>query len=478
MSLNIDKLSKNNGYLEGPVESIIDAPNGRDYKRILSNMIRLISPEQIDSRLAGEQYYVSRKYDGMLQVVVYDGTHCFMSGTGGKVRAKLPCLKKVAEILKASGHKQFCGAAELYVTENGQRTRVYDVISALADKDKAENLSLAFFDILEIDNAPFVRTNPYEDAFNTLNEIFPKSGMVHIVETFLASSKNEVETLYKKLVEEDGAEGVVVRSDMPLVHKVKPFHTLDVAVVGYTESLKEDRLGTIKALLVAFMREDGTFQVAGRVGTGFDFDQRTELYNKLSPLVVDSNFIETDSDGIAFRMVKPEMIIEMRCCDIVTEISGKNTKNPILTLDEKGFSLEKQIPGIRLFFNVFVRERDDKKACFEDVRIAQVSELVLLPEENGETQSLPASEIIFRDVYTKVTKGKTMVQKFLVWKTNKETIDSKFPPYVMHYTNFSAGRKDPLKRELRVAGDEASIMKQVELLVAKNIKKGWNKVEA
>lgn len=477
MSLNIDLLKENHGYLEGPIEAIQNAPNARDYKRFLSSLFRLISPEQIESRVSGEKYWVSRKYDGMLQVVTFDGTHCYMSGTGGTVREGLPCLKEAEELIKKAGLTQFCGAAELYVTEKGERTRVYDVISALADRERVPELSLAFFDVLEVNGDPFVRTNPYEDAYNKLNEIFPKEGNVHIVETVEASGRKEVETLYTKFVEEGKAEGVVVRSDMPLVHKVKPFHTLDVAVVGYTESFKEGREGQIKALLVAFMREDGTFQIAGRVGTGFDADQRTHLFNTLSAMHIESNFIETDSDGIAFRMVKPQMVIEMRCCDIVTDIAGKSLKNPVLTLSDTSLTLIRQIPGIRLFFNVYVRERDDKTVCQEDVRLSQVSELCLLPDENAEVSDLPKSEMILREVYTKESKGKTMVQKFLVWKTNKESVSDKFPPFVMHYTNFSAGRKDPLKRELRVAGDETSIMEKVEAYRTKNIKKGWVKLE-
>ncbi len=477
MSLHIDLLKKNHGYLEGPIEAIQDAPNARDYKRFLSNLFRLISPEQIETRVSGEKFFVSRKYDGMLQVVTFDGTHCYMSGTGGTVREGLPCLQEAEKLIKASGLSQFSGAAELYVTENGERTRVYDVISALADKDKVPNLSLAFFDVLEVNGDHFVRTNPYEDAYGKLKEIFPVEGNVHIVETVEASSRKEVESLYTKFTEEGKAEGIVVRSDMPLVHKVKPFHTLDVAVVGYTESFKEGREGQIKALLVAFMKEDGTFQIAGRVGTGFDAEVRTHLFDTLSAIHMDSNFIETDKDGIAFRMVKPEMVIEMRCCDIVTEIAGKSLKNPVLSLGDDSIDLLRQIPGIRLFFNVFVRERDDKKVCVEDVRLSQVSELCLLPDENVELAELPKSEIILRELYTKETKGKLMVQKFLVWKTNKDTVSDKFPPYVMHYTNFSAGRKDPLKRELRVAGDEKSILEKVEIYRTKNIKKGWVKVE-
>ncbi len=476
MSIDLSKMTDVNGYLEGPIDAISDVPRGNDYKRLLSNLFRLISPEQIDFKVTGDNFWVSRKYDGMMQVVVFDGTHTYMSGTGGTVRTDLPCLKQFEAVVKAAGHSAYCAAAELYVAEDGGRTRVYDVVSALADQSKHETLNLACFDLLEVDGEPFVRSNPYEDAFNALEKTFPTEGMVHLVETQTAASKKEVQAIYEEWVEAGNAEGVVVRSDMPLAHKIKPFHTLDVAVVGYTESLKADRKEQVKSLLVAFMREDGSFQLAGRVGTGFDVEQRLQLKKRLDSLVIPSNFIETDNDGIAFRMVKPEVIIEMRCCDIVTEIGGKSLQNPLLTLSDTGSSLERQPPGIRLFFNVFVRERDDKKPIHADVRLEQVQDMVVLPDESESTAAMPASELLFREVYTKISKGQTMVQKFLAWKTNKEDINPAYPAFVMHYTNFSAGRKDPLKRELRVAGSEESIMAHIEASIKKNIKKGWEKL--
>lgn len=69
-----------------------------------------------------------------------------------------------------------------------------------------------------------------------------------------------------------------------------------------------------------------------------------------------------------------------------------------------------------------------------------------------------------------------MVQKFLVWKTNKETLDSRYPAYVMHYTNFSSQRKTPLEREVRISNSEEQIMALVKDFIAANVKSGWNLV--
>ena len=67
---------------------------------------------------------------------------------------------------------------------------------------------------------------------------------------------------------------------------------------------------------------------------------------------------------------------------------------------------------------------------------------------------LPKSEILRREVVTKVLKGNTMVRKLLLWKTNKEEQDENFPAYVLHLTDFSPNRKDPMKREIRVSNQQ------------------------
>lgn len=68
-----------------------------------------------------------------------------------------------------------------------------------------------------------------------------------------------------------------------------------------------------------------------------------------------------------------------------------------------------------------------------------------------------------------------MVQKFVVWKTNKEQT-GRFPAYVFHLTDFSAGRKEPLKRDIRVSSNKKQIVALAEEFVAAGVKKGWSEV--
>ena len=50
---------------------------------------------------------------------------------------------------------------------------------------------------------------------------------------------SEIEQQFEEWVDQQGAEGLVVRSDEAGMFKVKPRHTLDAVVVGFTESTDE-----------------------------------------------------------------------------------------------------------------------------------------------------------------------------------------------------------------------------------------------
>jgi hypothetical protein len=103
----------------------------------------------------------------------------------------------------------------------------------------------------------------------------------------------------------------------------------------------------------------------------------------------------------------------------------------------------------------------------------------LAPEANKPNKEIhyPASTLIKRMVWTKESKGAVALRKLVVWKTNKNEIDRNYPAYVVHWTDYSAGRASPLDRDVRLAPSEAEAMKIADEMVLENIKKGWNVVE-
>ena len=98
---------------------------------------------------------------------------------------------------------------------------------------------------------------------------------------------------------------------------------------------------------------------------------------------------------------------------------------------------------------------------------------VPLAEATANDLKLPASEVLKREVVTKELKGRTMVRKLLLWKTNKDEQSDEFPAYVVHLTDFSPNRKDPLKREIRVSDSKEQITQLYEQLKKKFFVGGW-----
>jgi hypothetical protein len=477
--LDTSKMEPTNGYLQGDSccvdESLRELP--AEYKKRISQGFYSLNIEQINYRITGDSFYVSKKMDGHLQLIVFDGEHVFMMGRRGIIRTGLPCLEETKSILVDKGVTSIIAAAELYMQKD-DRSRVYDVIAALSHEEMVETLGLAFFEILELQGQS-LKTVPYETIYNKLAEIFPETGLAHVVETRIVKSKADIHYLFGKWVEEESHEGLVVRGgDMPFMYKIKPKHTFDVVIVGYVEGVN-DRKGMVKSLLFAFMREPGIYQIAGKVGNNLSEDERKQFLDTLSQKHVDSTYIETDNEGIAFHMVSPEIVIEVGCNDIMTENTySEALVNNLVKFGDGKYSLYNSIPGVRFIYPVFERIRDDKSNNIDDIRFSQLTDLVYLSENILNPEQLPPSKLLFREVYTKNTKDKVMIQKFITWKTNKETVDSRYPAYVMYYTNFSSGRKEPLQNDVRVSNSEAQIMEITEQFIKSNIKKGWELVDS
>jgi hypothetical protein len=251
---------------------------------------------------------------------------------------------------------------------------------------------------------------------------------------------------------------------------------MDVVVIGYTEASGELK-GQIRTLLLAMMTSENCYQIVGKTGNGFTDDERKEFYEKLSKIHIDSEYIETDSSHVAFHMVRPEIVIEISINDILTDANTNGITNHVLEVSDNTYKLLNITPGISFIYPMFERIRMDKQACIEHVRFSQASDLVYIPDaDNCTSIELPQSEVILREVYKKEVKDKLMVIKFLVWKTNKEQLDDNYPAYVMHYTNFSSDRKDPLQREVRISNNKDQILAIAQDYIESNVKKGWVKV--
>ena len=134
-------------------------------------------------------------------------------------------------------------------------------------------------------------------------------------------------------------------------------------------------------------------------------------------------------------------------------------------------------PSASLIHPVLKSIRVDKEINSIDIRFSQLIERVDIQNQDQKTQAidLPLSKILRRDIWSKRTKDKTAIQKLVIWKTNKEEIGEGFPSFVIHWTDYSSNRKEPLKKEVRVSPDLKKATQIAEKMIEENIKKGWIK---
>lgn len=443
-----------------------------NYKKNIANKFALVEGGNIKQRIGSEKMFVTRKIDGHMQIAFFDGKTTILLNSNGKERAKgLKCIDVLTDSFKKAGIKQAVIAAELYMPCSDGRPRHSDVARALADNSLKDKLALAPFDIVEIDSQPWAAES-YALTHKRLSEIF-KEEVVLPVEMSPVANVDELVEIYDKWINAEGAEGIVVHTEGRVVWKIKPRHSLDAAVIGYTTSERG-----ISSLMFAMIREDGLFQEFVEGSTGMTDEQRADVAERLSKAHVESQYVMSDNRGIAYQMVRPELVFEITTVELIAKSNDDRIKmNPLLKYDEeKGWLMEGMTPGVSAINIVVVQERADKKPNKTDVRVSQLSDLTPFEEPEGDKLKLEHSTLLDRKVYKKASGAKTMLHKFLLWKTNKEQ-SGRFPAFVIYHTDFSNGRKDMIKRDMLFTNDEQQAKDLFETEIAANIKKGWEEVK-
>ncbi len=423
--------------------------------------------------------YATRKYDGEFALLFFDGKDMLSVNPGGTVRVGLPAYLEAAKLLKKAKVKSCILGGEIYLKdEPSQAQRVQQVVRVLRNPDsekQLERLGLAVFDVIEHDGEE-VDSTPA--VYNLLDKWFKGGKQAHAAEYVVADTSDEVMEAFTEWVIGEGAEGLVVRHDRAGWFKLKARHNIDAAIIGFSEG-SDERKGMLHDLLVAVMREDGTFHELGRVGGGFTDDGRKELAGMLRRRIVPSDYVAVNNDYVAYEMVHPGPVIEISCLDLIPERArGGPVNRMVLEWNGKRYSALQRMPIVSMISPQFVRLRDDKEAIVEDVNIRQISDLVPVPDVERpaiEAKSTP-SKLIKREVYTKTMKGNKMVRKILMWKTNKED-EGQFPAYVVYLTDFSPNRENALERDIKIAHTEKKAKEQFDQLAKKKFVGGWEKVK-
>ncbi len=449
----------------------------QDYRRFTAARMMPLEPKDILERFPKAEYHVSLKVDGEFNLLIYSDGEAILVNPGGTVRVGLPALKEAVALLKKAGVKNAVIAGELHFTRSeGRRGRVHDVSRVArqpASQAELDDLGFAAFDIIEIDGAEAFPN--FAAVEKRLKALFGKGQRCAVVESRWLKDGAEIETQFRNWVEQ-GAEGAVIRSEAIGLFKLKPRYSIDAAVIGFTEGT-DDRRGMIHDLLVALMRDDGCLQVLGHIGGGFSNDERQGFLSDLKDTIVQSDYVEVN-DQVAYHMVRPELVIELS----VLEVISQNTRGlPITKMAlnwnaaEKRYQIVRRLPLVAMISPQFVRRREDKSVNAFDIRVEQVTDVVEVPlaDRDARQLNLPASQVLKREVCTKVLKGQTMVRKLVMWQTNKEKHSDEFPGFVIHATDYSPNRKTPLERDIRVSNSREQIEELWTELAAEAFVKGW-----
>ena len=473
---------KKGDYCVGKANNLADPTlqsRAQEYRRQISGKTRPLSGEDVFTKIPKTKgYYVSRKYDGEFAMLVWNGEQLFSVNPGGTVRFGLPCYEEAEKLLKKAKVKDALFGAEIYLMTDVTRAhpvqQVVRVLRAPKSVNELDKLGLAVFDIIEIGGKPVETT---KGVYDKLKKVFGKGKRVHPPDLRVVDTQEAIMELFTDWVIGEGSEGLVVRHDRAGWFKIKSRHNIDVAIIGYSEGT-ENRKGLLHDLLVAVVRNDGTFHELARVGGGFTEEDRRTIADEMKRRVVSSDYVAVNNDYVAYEMIYPGPVIEISCLDLIPESArGGPVNKMVLELDGKQFNALSRLPLVSVISPQFVRYRDDKEANVEDTNIRQVSDLVSIAdvEKPARDTDLSPSKLLERTVYTKTMRGQKMVRKLLLWKTNKEDqID--FPGYVVYLTDFSPNRQNPLERDIRIAQSEKSAREMFHELAKKNFVGGWEKV--
>ncbi|HUA65170.1 MAG TPA: hypothetical protein VME24_04935 [Alphaproteobacteria bacterium] len=485
--IDLARLTKKSGdYAFGPRAAVTDRvlmEVAEQYDVEVSNRFIAIKPTDLPSRYGADSRVLeTTKYDGEGVFVYFEAGRSpdifTFNAPSGRARVGLPCLKELAANLKARGTKKALLRAELYLREtvDGRRCASADVTRASYSNDPADagRFRLAVLDVIMHDGRDLrVHQSDFLTIWKLLGELAGTNAdkLVHRAEGGEVSGADLPKLFDQKT--SGGLEGLVIRRlDRHEVCKLKPRRTVDAAVVGFVEGEFEGNHGMMSLLTaLAYPANERGLQLQSiaRVGSGFNDQDRVDWLARLSTLRMDAPLAMSDSDGRPVRFVKPGFVVEVEAEDILPadeEASGQQ----VFGWDNKRWSFDGLAACPRLLLPTFHRLRADKDFTPNAVRITQLTAReVAAPELIN--RNLPPLEVMRREVYTKEVKGALAVRKLVV---GRRTATAGAFPYVIFWTDFSAGRKTPLEVTTLFAHTETRAEALVKKLIEENITKGFD----
>ena len=441
------------------------------YKKRTASQYRSILPEQI-----GEiplPCHASVKIDGeSWNLVATENLVCFANPRGHCITGPIPALLQ-AEILKEAAREArgvVIIPGELFrQSGKGEPRPRHSGIAALLAAGKSADTAMLAFAAYDIAGS----RQSYAEKIRTLQAWLgkeKKGRLAFCIDPARIESHDELHALFNKACARR-EEGLVAKTDQGTAFKIKPMHSIDAAIIGYSAGAGEPEIP--KAVLFSLIDADGRHYACGSCANLGTMDERRALLAGLKKIEAPSSARIASPGGSLFIFCKPEFAAEFSTREIASADSfGDSLRKPLLAFEKGAWKSLGSANAPSLSSPVLLRMRPDKRPGPDETGLAQIADYILpAPKSPGK---LPQSALLLRRAWTKGA-GNPGVRKVLVWKTNKEQLESaeQFPPYAVFWTDYSPNRAEPLERAVYPAPDRDSAMAIAEQLIAENIKKGW-----
>jgi hypothetical protein len=254
------------------------------------------------------------------------------------------------------------------------------------------------------------------------------------------------------------------------MYKIKPSHDVDAVIVGYTET-SDKKLDSF--LLALKNKSELLINIGSVKAQSYQISEieYKRLHDGLKALHVATNHKATNSNGVVYNAVAPCYVVTITTNDVLLETGGTPLQKNAFTFSAS-YEFRGRVPAPSALNLKLSRLRPDKDTSYQDVRVDQLYEIACAQAPEYNQPKHAKSEILKRDVYTRLVSGALCVRKILTWKTHKPAPE--FAPYIVCYVDYSPTRKEqPIKRYVVPTQTEQQALEHFDSFVENNIKRGW-----
>jgi ATP-dependent DNA ligase len=315
--------------------------------------------DELLKKIQGKKFIAEQKVDGQSAIMEYrDGSSRFGS-LGGRIITEIPVLNEIERILKDKKIHQALMVGELAGVVDGKIIHFDDTESLIKNPAKDKKALHWFpYQLLGLDGEEYGESfKDYIKGWAQIKTFFKSAKYVEPVE--YEQGIAGIKGFWNRIVIKQKNEGLVVRTEDGKVYKSKPTFTYDLVVIAVgSKKGKNWPKKMIGNTLMAFMDEDRVFRVAGEIGTGWNTEEKKELFSWAQ-----KNKVGEDDTYI---WVKPQRIIEVQW-------ERSNIKhNPAYKFEKGKYEKIEKRPVGTIVKPRFIRYRTDKSVTPKDLRLTQV----------------------------------------------------------------------------------------------------------